>query len=105
MPDVKVCGGVAETRRAAIAATRAGGRVSLHGPSGPLSQLAGAHVTAGIPDAMPLEYAANQVPWRSELTVPPEHVHAGRLMLPGGPGTGATLDDQVVARRGRRWRV
>jgi galactonate dehydratase len=105
MPDVKVCGGVAETHRAAMAATRAGGRVSLHGPSGPLSQLAGAHVTAAIPDAMPLEYAANQVPWRSELTVPPEHVHAGRLMLPSGTGTGATLDDKVVARRGRRWRI
>lgn len=105
MPDVKVCGGVRETHRAAMAVTRAGGRVSLHGPSGPLSQLAGAHVTAATPDAMPLEYAANQVPWRSELTVPPEHVHAGRLMLPTVPGTGATLDDKVVARRGRRWRV
>jgi len=104
MPDVKVCGGTAETHRSAITATRAGGRVSLHGPSGPLSQLAGAHVTAATPNAMPLEYAANQVPWRSEVTTPPEHVHAGRLMLPTDPGTGATLDDKVVARRGRSWR-
>ena len=105
MPDVKVCGGAAETHRSAIAATRAGGRVSLHGPSGPLSQLVGAHVTAATPNAMPLEYAANQVPWRSEVTTPPEHVHAGRLMLPTSPGTGATLDDKVVAHRGRRWSV
>jgi galactonate dehydratase len=105
MPDVKVCGGVTETHRAAMAATRAGGHVSLHGPTGPISQLAGAHVTAATPDAMPLEYAANQVPWRSELTVPPEHVHAGRLMLPDGPGMGSTLDNKVVASRGRRWRV
>jgi len=105
MPDVKICGGVAETHRSALAATQAGGRVSLHGPGGPLSQLAGAHVTAAIPDAMPLEYAANQVLWRSELIMPPEHVHAGRLMLPGGSGTGATLVDKIVARRGRRWRV
>lgn len=105
MPDVKVCGGAAETHRSAIAATRAGGRVSLHGPSGPLSQLVGAHVTAATPNAMPLEYAANQVPWRSEVTTPPEHVHGGRLMLPKNPGTGATLDDKVVAHRGRRWRI
>jgi galactonate dehydratase len=105
MPDVKVCGGTAETHRAAMAATRAGGRVSLHGPSGPLSQLAGAHVTAATPNAMPLEYAANQIPWRSEVTTPPEHVHAGRLMLPTSPGTGATLDEKVVARRGKRWRI
>ena len=105
MPDVKVCGGATETHRSAIAATRAGGRVSLHGPSGPLSQLAGAHVTAATPNALPLEYAANQVPWRSEVTTPPEHVHAGRLMLPTDPGTGATLDDKVVAHRGRRWSV
>jgi galactonate dehydratase len=105
MPDVKVCGGVGETYRAGMAATRAGGRVSLHGPSGPLAQLAGAHVTAAVPDAMPLEYPANQIPWRSELTEPPEHVHAGRLMLPTGPGTGATLNDKIVARRGRRWSV
>ena len=106
MPDVKVCGGTTETHRAAMAATRAGGRVSLHGPSGPLSQLAGAHVTAATtPKAMPMEYAANQVPWRSEVTTPPEHIHAGRLMLPTNPGTGATLDDKVVARRGKRWSI
>ena len=105
MPDVKHCGGVAEACRAGVAATAAGGQTSLHGPASPVSQLAGAHVTAAIPGALPLEYAANEAPWRTDLLTEPEHIHGGRLWFPGGAGMGASINLELVASRGRRWRV
>ena len=103
MPDVKYCGGVAEAFKAGTAALRAGQSVSLHSPSGPVSSLAGAHVTAATPGAMQLEYAVHEASWRAELLVPTERVAEGRMSLPGGPGLGATLNVATVLRHGRRW--
>ena len=107
MPDVKYCGGVAAAYAAGRGVIDAGGRVSLHSPSGPVAQLAGAHVTAAIAGdgevATPMEYAAHEADWRSELMSPPERIERGRLILPEGPGLGATLNWDEVRRRGRVW--
>ena len=105
MPDVKHCGGVAEAYRSGRAAIEAGGNVSLHCPSGPVSQLASAHVTAAIAGDLPLEHAVYEAPWRRDLLVPPERIEGGRLWFPTGVGLGATLDPAVVRRHGRRWRA
>ena len=104
MPDIKHCGGVAEAVRAAELVTLNGGRTSLHGPSGPVSILAGAHVTAAMPSALPLEFGVYECPWRKELLDPPEHVHNGRLHLPTAPGLGARLNPAALQRRGQTWR-
>ena len=98
MPDVKYCGGVAEAWRAGRAAVEAGGKVSLHSPSGPVSQLASAHVTAAIPGALALEHAVGEALWRAGVLVPPERIEGGRLWLPRGSGLGATLNRDVVTR-------
>ena len=103
MPDVKYCGGVAEAYRAGIAAMEAGAQVSLHSPAGPVSQPASAHATAAMPGALALEYAACEVPWRADLLVPRERVASGRLWFPGGTALGASLNDDLVRRYGRRW--
>ena len=104
MPDIKHCGGVAEAVRAAELVAFKGGRTSLHGPSGPVSILAGAHVTAAMPSALPLEFGVYECPWRTELLDPPEHIHNGRLHLPAGPGLGACLNSAALQRRGQTWR-
>ena len=104
MPDIQYCAGVAEAHRAAHKAVQSGHGVSLHSPSGPVSQLAGAHVTAAVPGALPLEHAVHEAPWRAELLSPPERIAGGRLWFPGGPGLGARLDHAVTSRYGRRWR-
>ena len=104
MPDVKHCGGVREAVRAARLAVRQGGRTSLHGPSGPVSILAGAHVTAAMPAALPLEFGVYECPWRADLIEPPERVRNGRLVLPSGPGLGARLNPEVLQRHGHTWR-
>ena len=103
MPDIKFCGGVSEAVKAAAAVAGSGGRTSLHGPTGAISVLAGAHVTAAVESAMPLEFGVYEVPWRAELIEPAERVEGGRLWFPGGPGLGARLNSKVVARHGRRW--
>ncbi len=100
MPDIKFCGGVGEAYRIGLAAKAYGCGMSLHSPSGPVSQLASAHVTAAIPDAMALEHAVYEAPWRSELMEPPERIENGRFWFPEGIGTGAKLNHQAIQRRG-----
>lgn len=105
MPDIKHCGGVREAVRAAELVARHGGRTSLHGPSGPVSILAGGHVTAAMPAALPLEFGAYECPWRADLIDPPEQVCNGRLHLPTAPGLGTRLDSATLQRHGQTWRA
>ena len=105
MPDVKYCGGLAEARAAGIAAMDAGGDVSLHSPSGPVSLIGGGHATAAMPGAIHLEHAVYEADWRAELVLPHERVEGGRLWMPDGAGLGAALNEAVVERYGRYWEV
>jgi len=103
MPDTKFCGGVAEAAKAGRAALQAGANVSLHNPSGPVSQLASAQVTAALGSDLPLEHAVNESLWRKELMLPTERIAQGRFWFPGGSGSGAVLNPEVIKARGRQW--
>ena len=103
MPDVMFCGGAAVAARSGRAAIDAGGIVSLHSPSGPLSLLIGGHVTASVPGAMPLEHAVHEADWRTDLLTSPERIVDGHLHLPSFPGLGAELDWHLLRRIGRVW--
>ena len=103
MPDVMFCGGAAVAARSGRAAIDAGGSVSLHSPSGPLSLLIGGHVTASVPGAMPLEHAVHEADWRADLLTPPELIKDGRLHLNPSAGLGAELDWDLLRRIGRVW--
>ena len=103
MPDVKHCGGLAEARAAGLAAMEAGGDVSLHSPTGPVSLIGGGHATAAMPGAIHLEHAVYEADWRAELVLPHERVEDGRLWMPDGVGLGAALNSEVVERYGRYW--
>ena len=105
MPDVKYCGGLAEACAAGRAAMDAGGDVSLHSPSGPVSLIGGGHATAAMPGAIHLEHAVYEADWRAELVLPHERVEGGRLWMPDGAGLGAVLNEAVVERYGRFWEV
>ena len=70
-----------------------------------VSLLASAHVHAAIPGAMALEHAVYEAPWRAELVTPAERIAGGRIWFPGGPGTGVTLDPEVVERYGKTWKA
>lgn len=103
MPDIKFCGGVAEACHIGRTVSEAGGQISLHNPSGPVSQLASAHTTAAISEALPLEHAVNEAPWRADLLEPREHIEGGRLWFPGGIGLGAAVNHDMVQQHGRSW--
>ena len=103
MPDVKHCGGAAVAARSGRAANGAGGGVSLHSPSGPVSLLASGHVTASMPGALPLEHAVYEADWRANLLSPPERVENGRLHLTGSPGLGAGLRWDLLRQLGQVW--
>jgi len=100
MPDVKHCGGVFEAYAAGRASIALGADVSLHSPSGPVSQLASAHVTAAIGGGRPLEHAIGETEWRSELLTPAERISDGYFYLPEGPGLGTELNLDAIERHG-----
>ena len=105
MPDVKHCGGLAEARASGVAAMDAGGDVSLHSPTGPVSLIGGGHATAAMPGAIHLEHAVYEADWRAEVVLPYERVEGGRLWMPDGAGLGAVLNEAIVERYGRYWHV
>jgi galactonate dehydratase len=98
MPDVKVCGGMWEMKKIAALAQGAGLLCSPHGPASPIGNVAAAHVVATIPNFNILEFSFGEVPWRAELTDPPEQIDKGALTLSGRPGLGLALNEKIVAR-------
>lgn len=95
-PDVKYCGGLAETQRIAALAEACGLPVAPHNPSGPVSTLASAHVCATLPNLAFLEYAFGECDWRGDLVQGAERIEDGCLVLPRAPGLGCALDPQLV---------
>lgn len=103
MPDVKYCGGVTEACRIGHGVMKLGGRVSLHSPSGPVSQLASACVTAAISGSMALEHAVDETPWRADIMDPPERIEDGRFWFPTIECSGGNLNVEALKRRGAVW--
>jgi len=96
MPDVKYCGGMLELKKIAVLAEAAGLPVSPHGVASPVGHFAAAHVSAGLPNFLILEYSYGEVPWRAELIDPPERLVNGYLELPDRPGLGLALNDRMA---------
>ena len=98
MPDVKYCGGMLELKKIASLAEAAGLRVAPHGPASPVGNVAAAHVCAGMPNFLILEYSYGEVPWRAELIDPPERIEKGFLELASRPGLGIRLNEKTAAK-------
>jgi galactonate dehydratase len=98
MPDVKYCGGMLELKKIASVAEAAGLSVSPHGPASPVGNMAAAHVCAGLPNFLILEFSYGEVPWRSELIDPPEQLDRGAIRLTSRPGLGIRLNERTVAK-------
>jgi galactonate dehydratase len=96
MPDLKHCGGIRELLHIAALAELEGVAVAPHNPSGPVSTAASAQVCAALPNFAVLELQWGEVPWRSELTSPPELFSQGQLAVPRAPGFGVELDLRVA---------
>ena len=94
MPDIKFCGGASEAHQTGMSVIQAGGNISLHNPSGPISQLISAHVTAAISHSMYLEHPVYETEWRKDVMSPPEDINGGFFWIPEGTGIGASLNEE-----------
>ena len=103
MPDVKYCGGVSQAYDAGLDALSLGANVSLHSPSGPVSLMHSAHVTAAIDNDLTLEHAVYEADWRSELIDPFETISDGKIALGNSSGTGIKLNKPILQKYGRQW--
>ncbi len=97
MPDVKTIGGMLELKKISVMAEAAGLDIAPHGPSGPVGNIAAAHVCVGLPNFNILEFSFGETDWRSELVDPPEDVRNGMLTVSDRPGLGLKLNDRVAA--------
>lgn len=96
MPDVKHAGGITECRRIAALAELKQIPVAPHSPAGPVSTLAGVHLSATIANFLTLEYAFGEVDWREDLVRPAEKVDGGYMAVPDRPGLGIELDEAML---------
>ena len=97
MPDVMHCGGILEAYHIAARATAGGVLVSPHNACGPVATAAALQFAASIENFDSLELQWGQVPWRADITDPPERVRAGIIEVPAGPGLGIELNESLVA--------
>ncbi len=92
MPDVKYAGGLAELFRIFDALQSHGVQISLHNPTGSVCHGVSLHVTASLPEGLPLEMQWGETDLLYDL--PRVHLPrpaAGRSALPVGMGHGAAL--------------
>ena len=57
---------------------------------------AGVHAMASLPEFLILEYGWGEVPWRKDLTIPPEEIVNGRIRIDNRPGLGVELNAEMV---------
>lgn len=103
MPDVKFCGGASEIIILDQSLEDSSQNISMHCPSGPVSLLTSAHITSSISSKLPLEHAVNEVEWRHEVLLPYEKIENGKIHIPKGHGIGATLNLEMISKKGKVW--
>jgi len=101
-PDVNKCGGLGEFVDIATVCDLYGVPIASHNISSPLGTVAGAHVSAAVPNFLYMEWHSRDVPWWNEMV---ERVDGsgpiledGSIDLPEGPGLGVELDREVCER-------
>lgn len=102
-PDVNKCGGLWEFRKIATICDLYGVPIASHNISSPLGTIAGAHVSAAIPNFLCMEWHSRDVPWWNDMAVRTEGsgpiLEDGYIDVPEGPGLGVELDRDLLADR------
>ncbi len=99
-PDVTKCGGLGELKRIAAVCDLYGVPIASHNITSPVGTVAGAHVSAAIPNFVAMEYHAREVPWWDDLVHRTGErgpvLDSGYVDVPEGPGLGIELDPDVA---------
>jgi len=99
-PDVNKCGGLGEYVDIATVCDLYGIPIASHNISSPLGTVAGAHVSAAIPNFLCMEWHSKDVPWWNDMAVRTEGsgpiLEDGYITVPEGPGLGVELNRDLV---------
>jgi L-alanine-DL-glutamate epimerase-like enolase superfamily enzyme len=99
-PDLQKTGGLLEGRKIADLADTHYVAVAPHCISSPVGTIASAHVAAAIPNFLALEWHGMSVPFWDDLItgIDGPVIQNGYVRVPGGPGLGVDLDEEVARR-------
>lgn len=103
-PDLQKVGGLAVAGDIAHFADAQTIPVAPHNISSPVGTLASAHLCAAIPNFLVLEFHASDVPFWDDLVdgIPKPIIQNGSIQLPGGPGLGVQLNEEVARKYARK---
>jgi L-alanine-DL-glutamate epimerase-like enolase superfamily enzyme len=103
-PDLQKVGGLGEARRIAEFADSYGVAVAPHNISSPIGTMAAVHFCAAQPNFLALEYHASDVPFWDDLAegAAKPLIQNGYIKVPGGPGLGIKLNEEVASRYARK---
>ncbi len=96
MPDVTWTGGISELKKISTMAEAFYIPVSPHDASGPINIMAGAHVSATIPNFYKLETMRYDLSGYNPLIDAPLDIREGNLYLSDKPGLGINLDEEFL---------
>ena len=96
MPDVTWTGGITELKKISTMAEAYYIPVSPHDASGPINIMAGAHVSATIPNFYKLETIRYDLSGYNRLIDRPLDIREGNLFLSDQPGLGINLDQEFL---------
>jgi len=100
-PDVNKCGGLGEMRKIATICDLYGIPIASHNISSPVGTIAGAHLSAAIPNFLAMEYHSRDVPWWNDFAVRVDGdgpiLEDGTIRVPEGPGLGVEIDRDLAA--------
>jgi L-alanine-DL-glutamate epimerase-like enolase superfamily enzyme len=99
-PDVNKCGGLGEYVKIANLCDLYGVPIASHNISSPIGTVAGAHVSAAIPNFLCMEWHSRDVPWWNDLAVRTHGsgpiLEDGYIDVPEGPGLGVEIDRELA---------
>ena len=97
-PDICHCGGFSEIRKIAHMAETHYIAVAPHNSNGPISTLASLHLDMSIPNAFLQEIFVSFIDRYREVLTNPINIEDGLATVPDGPGWGADIDTEVLAK-------
>ena len=97
-PDIRHCGGILELKKIANMAETHYVAVAPHNSNGPISTLASLHLDMSIPNAFLQEIFVSFIDRYKEVLTNPINIEDGLATVPDGPGWGADLDTEALAK-------
>jgi len=99
-PDVNKCGGLGEMQDIATICDLYGVPIASHNISSPIGTIAGAHVSAAVPNFLCMEWHSRDVPWWNDFALRTGEngpiLEDGYITVPEGPGLGVEINRDLA---------